>query len=255
MVFNFDEEMVMNVINEALEDAAFNASQEQMNKIVNAIDESFPGVIAVLANGMEEHWKSEAKGVMTGWGEKYAAAIKSKIEGSKAEIYVDEEMKDKGSGKPSIMFVDMVEKGMKSFSIKDALLASEKAKIGPDGVKYITVPFPVATPRKEGQGKQASKFGGREMTQEMHRIVKSGGKIKSGKLKTGQNVAGLTRYNTRQRHSQYGIFRRVSEKSQGWIHPGVGPEPVYKKVLSEVNKRVAEVLTEYCKAIVKEYTQ
>jgi hypothetical protein len=74
------------------------------------------------------------------------------------------------------------------------------------------------------------------------------------KLKSGVDVSGLTRYNTRQRHSQYGIFRRVSEKSTGWQHPGVAASPVFPSVLKEVDRRIQEVLAEFCKNIVKEYT-
>ena len=96
------------------------------------------------------------------------------------------------------------------------------------------------------------------MTREMHRIVKSGGKLSPGTTLNikGKNIdiTGLSRYVTRQRHEQYGIFRVVSEKSQGWQHPGVAAEPVYPKVLAEVNKKIQEVLSAYCREIVKEYT-
>lgn len=252
--FDLDEDIVLGAVAQALEEAGSQASEEQFTKIVEAIDDSMPGVINVLAYGMQEFWKQEAKDSGTGWGNIYANAIKVKQNGDDMEIYVDQDMIDKSSNKPNMMFVKMVEQGQRSFSIKDALLASDKAKVGPDGLKYITVPFPVSTPRKKDQGSPASKFGGREMTREMHKIVKSGGKLKSGILKTGENVAGLTRYVTQQRHSQYGIFRRVSEKSQGWIHPGRGPSPVFPSVVAEVNKRIGEVLSEFCKAIVAEYT-
>lgn len=253
-VFNIDPDMISEIIGNALDEVGSQASEEQFSKIVEAIEKSMPGVIKVLTYGMEENWKNMAKGSPTGWGQKYANSIKSEVEGNVGTVFVDESIMDKGSGKPNLMYVKMVEEGMRSFSIKDALLASDKAKIGPNGVKYITVPFPVATPRKASQGKQSSHFGGREMTNEMHRIVKSGGKIASAKLKSGQDVSGLTQYNTRQLHSQYGIFRRVSEKSKGWIHPGVMASPVYPKVMDEVNKRVGEIMSGFCKAIVKEFT-
>jgi hypothetical protein len=253
-IFDLDEDMIIDTIEAALADAGYDASEEQMAKIVEAIDEGFPGVVEVLTYGMQEHWKAEAVDSGTGWGQKYANAIKAEVTGKKGLIYIDEDLTDKTSNKPNMMFVKMVEEGVKSFSIKDALLASDKAKTGPSGIKYIIVPFPVATPRKAGQGKMARKFGGREMTAEMHKIAKAGGRIKSGRLKTGEDVSGLTRYVTRQRHSQYGIFRMVTEKSKGWVYPNKSARPVFPSVIQEVNKRVGEVVSEFIKAIVKEYT-
>lgn len=252
-VFNLDENIIMDTIASALEEAGSQVSETQFEKITEAIDEALPGVIEVLTYEMQEHWKQEARDSGTEWGEKYANAIEAKVSEGKGEVYLDEDMVDKTSNKPNMMYVKMIEEGMKSFSIKDALLASDKAKTGADGVKYITVPMPVGIPRSKSQGKQASKFGGREMTQEMYNIVKSGGRV-SGKLKSGQKVSGLTRYVTRQRHSQYGIFLRVSEKSTGWIHPGRGATPVFPSVIMEVNKRVGQILSDFCKAIVSEFT-
>jgi len=253
--FNLDENMILETISNALESAGINVSEEQFFKITNAIDDSFPGIIEMLTYGMQEHWKDEARNVSTGWGKKYANAIKASVSGNRGEVFIDEDLIDKESNKPNLMYVKMVEEGMKSFSIKKALLKSEKAKRGRDGIKYITILFPVATPRKPGQGKMAQKFNKREMTEKIYKIVKSGGKITSEeKLKSGQEATGLTRYVTRQRHSQYGMFRRVSEKSQGWIHPGVPEESVFPKILEEVNRRIETVLREYCKNIVREFT-
>ena len=254
--FNLNEDLILDAIVSALEEAGYQASDEQMAKIVDAIDESFPGVIQVLTYGMQEQWKAEAKNSGTGWGQKYANAIKAKVTGTVGEIYIDENMVDKSSHKPNMLFVKMVEEGMKSFSIKDALLASDKAKIGSDGIRYITIPFPIATP-KTTESKSASQFGGREMTKEMYNIVKNGGRLTSGNIKAGGkdlDVSGLTKYNTRQRHGQYGIFRRVSETSSGWQHPGVARSPVFPSVKQAVDARIQEVLAEYCKSIVREFT-
>lgn len=252
--FNLNEDMIIDSIVEALEDVGSELSEQQFIDITNTIDEKFPGVIEVLTYGMQEHWKSEAIDSGTEWGQKYANAIKADVTGNKGYIWVDESETDKTSNKSNFMFVKMIEEGVKSWSIKDALLASDKAKIGPTGIKYITVPFPVRAPAKSGQGKMTRKFGGREMTAEMHKIVKSGGRLTSGTLKGGQDVSGLTRYVTAQRHVQYGIFRRVSKNSTGWQHPGRGPSPVYPSVLAEANKRVGEVISEFIKAVVQKYT-
>jgi hypothetical protein len=255
--FDIDPEMIIDSVAEALEAAGSQASEEQFYNIVKEIDGNFPSVIGTLTYGMQEHWKSEARNVSTGWGAKYAAAIKADVKGNIGEIYIDDSAKDKTTNKPLMLYVSMVEQGMHSFSIKDAVLKSKKAKIGASGLKYISIPFPVSTPRQPEQGTMQSRFGGREMTDAMHKIVKSGGRLKSGSLNVkgkDVDVSGLTRYVSRQRHEMYGIFRTVSEKSEGWIHPGKKAEPVYKKVLAEVNRRIHEVIMEYCKEIVKEYT-
>jgi hypothetical protein len=255
--FDIDPEMIIDSIAGALESAGSQASEEQFYNIVKAIDGSFPSVIETITYGMQEHWKSEARGVSTGWGAKYAAAIKADVKGNKGEIYIDDSAMDKTTNKSLMLYVEMIEKGVKSWSIKEAVLKSKKAKIGASGLKYISIPFPVSTPRRENQGTMQSKFGGREMTDAMHKIVKSGGRLKSGSLNIkgkDVDVSGLTRYVSRQRNEMYGIFRTVSEKSEGWIHPGKKAEPVYKKVLAEVNRRIHSVITEYCKEIVKEYT-
>jgi len=252
--FNINEGTVFESIAQGLEAAGKNLSEEQFVGVANRINESLPGVIEVLAYGMQKYWKQEARD-SGGWGDKYANAIKVALDGDSARVYVDESLTDKTSNKPNMMYVKMVEEGMKSFSIQDALLKSEKAKISATGIKYMIIPFPVRTPKKKGsKTKSASKFGGREMTREMHRIVKEGGRISSGKLETGQDIAGLTRYNTRQRHSQYGIFRVVSQNSKWKDHPGVPASPVFPSVLKEVDKRIQEVLAEFCKAVVKEFS-
>ena len=252
--FDIDSSMVLDTISTALEDAVSRVSEEQFINIANTIDEKMPGVIEILTYGMQEHWKNEAKNSGTGWGAKYSQAIKAKVTGDSGEIYVDDTMTDKTSGKSSIMFVNMVEQGMRSFSIKEGLLRSEKAKVSADGIKYMVVPFPVRTPARPEQGKSASHFGGREMTKEAYDIVKAGGRF-TGKLKSGQNVTGLTQYSTRQHNSQFGTFICVSEKSSGWQHPGVAANPVFQNVVKEVNKRIQEVLGAFCRSVVEEFTK
>jgi hypothetical protein len=254
MIFNIDADQAMNEIAEALESAGAQMSEEKFNQIATAIETAMPGIIQVLAQGVAEDWKSQAAGA-GGWGSKYARAIKYHVQGTNAEIYIDEGIVDKGSNKPNFMFAMMIEEGVSSWSIKDALLASDKAHTGKDGVKYITVPFPVATPRSKGQGKMKTQFGGREMTAAMYSLVKNGGKLTSGKTGSGADVSGLSQYNTRQLHSQYGIFRRVSEKSTGWQYPNKSPRPVFPEVLKEVNNKIQEAISAFCKAVVQEYSK
>lgn len=252
--FNIDAGMVLETIAQGLEDAAAQVSETQFIQIANTIEEKLPMVVEILTYGMQESWKEEARNSGTGWGPKYANAIKAKVTGNMGVVYVDESMIDKTSNKPNIFFVKMVEEGMRSFDIKTGLMASEKAKMSSDGIKYIVIPFPVRAPAKPDQGQPASHFGGREMTQEAYDLIKSGKRF-SGKLKGGQEVSGLTQYRTRQFHEQFGMFIAVSEKSQGWIHPGVAPNPVYQNVLAEVNKQIQKVLSAFVQSVVREYTQ
>ncbi len=187
-IFGIDEEMIMSTIARSLEDAGSQVSEEQFGNIVDQINESFPGIIELLTTSTQENWQAEARAT-GGHGVKYANAIKSDVSDNEGIIYVDEDMIDKTSNKPSKMFVSIIENGTGSWSIKDALMKSDKAKIGKDGIKYMTIPLPVSTPRKANQGKMSSHFGGREMSKEAYKIVKNGGKFKGG-LKSGTGLGG-----------------------------------------------------------------
>ena len=249
MIFDIDQDVIMNTIMSAMN----KAGEEYAQQIIERIDDSIPGVLELLINDSTEYWKETAIGKGGGWGEIYASAIKNKKSDNGGEIYIDESVKGKNN-KPAKMFSEMVEKGVKSFSIKDALLASEKAKTSKDGIKYIIIPMPVHTPSKKGQGKMSSRFGGREMSADVYKIVKNGGRAPSGTLSTsGQDISGLTKFETRQFHSQYGIFRCVSSKNTGWQYPEKSPRPVFPSVIDYVNKRVAEIVDDLCQAIVKEF--
>ena len=262
MIFDFDADTILSGIESAMDEADARLSQEAMDHIVNQINASLPGLVELMTYNTEETWKDIAGGA-AGWGSKYAKAIKSNFKGSEGTVFLDETSIDPSSGKPNLMFAKMMEGGVKTWSIKEALLASDKAKTGPSGIKYIVVPLPVATPRKAGSGHKASYFGGREMTQEIHDLVKAGEKVSEGttitvKTTAGSkqvDVSGLTRYNTRQRHSQYGIFRCVSSNSKGWQYPDVPPEPIFPSVIQYVEKRMAEVLKQFCADIVETYSK
>jgi enoyl reductase-like protein len=251
--FNIDD-MIFESINNAMRQAEADLTEQQVHNIVNAIDGALPGLIQLLTQDTKEEWKQEAIESGTGWGEKYARAIMSKISNKEGSVYIDESAMD-STGKKSMMFVQMIEKGVKSWSIKDALLASEKAKTGKDGIKYIIVPFPVAAPRQKGQGKPLSRFGGREMSSEVHDLVKSGGRAPKGTTDiSGQDISGLTKWTTEQRHEQYSIFRCVSNRSVGWQYPTIGATPVFPSIIDYVNKRIQEILNDFCLAVIKEYS-
>ena len=251
--FDIDSENIANIIAQSLEDSQAEISEQSFNQIITKINETLPGIIPLLAQRTQEMWKAEAKSTSHGWGEKYANAIKTVINNDSAVVFADPDIDDPSTNKKSSLWIGLIEKGVKSWSIKEALLKSEKAKVSADGIKYIIVPFPVSTPRKQGSGQQMSRFGGREMTQDAYALVKGGGRF-SGQLKSGQEVSGLTRYTDRQKHEGYGLFLCVSQKSSGWIFPGVGAEPVYNKVLQKVNEQIGQLIAGYCTAIVKEFS-
>jgi len=252
MIFDIDSDGIMNSIIQALDSAEASLTDEMIEKIFNQIDDAIPGVIELLVEDTAEHWKEKASGSGTGWGQKYANAIRSKVSNGEGSIYVDESVKD-SSGKPAVMFARMVENGVKSWSIKDALLKSDKAKISKDGVKYMIIPFPVHTPPKKGQGKMSSRFGGRVMDSEVHNLVKNGGRAPKGSTSTdGQDISGLSKWESQKYHSGYGIFRVVSQKSRGWQYPNVSETPVFSSVKDYVEKRIAEMVNALCVAIVKE---
>lgn len=255
MIFSLDENMIIQKVIMAFDDAESDISEEQFNKIAIAINDSVPGLISVLTRGMAEHWKQAAMDA-GGWGNKYAGAISYTIDKDSGEIFLDDKKTDQSSGKPNMMFAKMVEEGMKSFSIKEGLMKSEHVKRGKNGVKYIVVPFPVAVPRGIKNMKESKQFGGREMTQEAHKLVKTEGKY-IGALATGGDTfgSGLVRYTTRQFHEAYGMFICVNENSRGWIHPGVMANPVFPKVIEEVNKKIAELISDFCAELVKKYSK
>jgi hypothetical protein len=256
VIFDFIDEDVLDVVINTLEGIGRKVSEDKFIEIADKIDEAMPGIIERMTIDAHDEWKSRAIEA-SGWGSKYSDAIKYELSDKKGEVFLDDSIIDKESGKPNIMFAKMMEDGVKSWSIKDALMKSDKAKKGKDGIKYITVPFPVATPRKKGQGKMASKFGKREMTKEIYEIVKKGGRIRDMQINVrgkSIDVSGLQKFVTQKYHAQYGFFRRVSEKSTGWQYPAIGAQPIFSGVEKYVRKRISEIMTEFSQALIKEYS-
>lgn len=177
------------------------------------------------------------------WGLKAGETVKVDVKGSKVRIYADEEEIDPRSGKKKILYMNIIEDGIKSWSIKDALLSSKRVHVSAKGTKYIHVPFRYRVP---GAQKKHTYFSG-VMPSEIYNIVK-GGKTT---LKGGEygRMAGLAKHG-REKHSQYFTFRTVSERSAGWVYPAIAGTPVYKKVLSQLEKMFPVVLENFCKAMI-----
>ena len=60
-VFDIDTDMVLNAVTEALEQAGSDVSEEQFNKICDAIEAGMPGVISVLTRGGYRDWETDRK--------------------------------------------------------------------------------------------------------------------------------------------------------------------------------------------------
>jgi hypothetical protein len=204
------------------------------------------GLANTIADMAAQFWRGEAIAASP-WGDKYANAIRvdPSTGGQEARVYVDEEQVDERSQRPAIMFVNMVEEGMRSFSIKEGLLNSKRVKTTTKGIRYIIVPFRYRTPKKNQ--KPASGFAG-VMPKDVYALVKSGVPLRG---KDYGHMAGLKRYdNEAGGHGQFFTFRMVTEKSQGWQHPGVRPTPVFEKVLTQVQQMVSAALDNYLRSLV-----
>lgn len=203
-------------------------------------------LVNVISDKVAETWAADAEKASP-WGSKYAQAIRvepmTSAGGGFAKVYIDENVVDARSDKPAILFVNMMEKGMQPFSIKEGLLASKRAKKSNDGITYIIVPFRWRTPAKT---KKSSQFVG-VMPSDVYAIVKGGVQLKGSQY---GHMAGLVKFE-KAHQSTYFTFRVCSEKSQGWQHPGKDATPVYEKVLRKVDAMIKQAIETYCEAVVK----
>jgi len=220
---------------------------EVADAVVSILEETQPdavrGFVVQMANFAYELWTMEARNASS-WGDRYASTITMDIPSagksvSEDSVYVDE-------SHPNFMFVNIMENGMKSFSIKDALLAGKAARRNKAkyGTVFVHVPFRWRTP-KDDQSKTHSTFSGM-LSDDIYEIAKGGGRVTVDMAKSvrNKNLAGLKRFGG-DGHGQYLTFRTVSEKSQGWKHPGAPATPVYRKVEQLVNDRVEKELLSF----------
>ncbi len=227
---------------------------ELMAMLNENVPKQAQGLLNTITDKAYELWYEEARSVPTGWGEKYAQAITVEPAGPNggfAKIYVDDGKTDPRTGKPAFLFVNLVEDGMKSFSIKEGLMKSDRVRTMTrkrDGksIKFIIVPFRHRTPKK-GQA-PASGFAD-VMPDDVYKIAKSGTVVRGEKY---GKLSGLKRYdNEGGGHGQFLTFRMVTEESKGWQHPGKGATPVFDKVLEHVERMIAKTLQAYAEAMLK----
>lgn len=222
------------------------------------------GLVNYVGSQVQRLWKTQAIALARhrSWGEKYAEAIElepADSAGGTARVFVDESKIDKSTKKPNMMFVNMVENGIQSWSIRDALLKSARVKRAADGYRYITVPFRWRTPSSvKGT---ATVFTG-TMPNDIYRAVKSGVKLVGKEFGA---FSGLTRYGS-SLHGKYFTFRTVSErvfrlkKTRGdapltkadWQYPDVAPTPVFERVEGLIGKLIDSILADYVANVAKD---
>lgn len=159
----------------------------------------------------------------------------------------------------------IIEKGMKSFDMKKGLLSGKKVKTSPTGVKYVTVPFEQKTPSAMSKQmpkevySQAKKLGYGKSLKDM--TVKGFGKLsKIGRKSNLKNKTthksgkyeGLTKVG-RKGHAQYFTFRRVTENSDGWIHPGFKATPVFPNVVETTQRTLKMLLQDNLKKAISPF--
>ena len=232
-----------------------NEESDQLIKAVNKMLEMFPeklsGFLNLLAYNARDIWAEDAINASP-WGTKYASALAvepASPGGEIAKVYVDDSVETvAGRGKkPASLFVNMMEFGVKSWSIKKALMKSKRVKVSSQGIKYITIPFRQRTPEGKGKSqKKSSEFAG-VMSSQIHALVEGGGAVKGEKY---GHMAGLTKVE-KPGHSQYFTFRTVTQDTEGWMHPGKAKTAVYEKSLKKIQKMIQENIEVFLKAIVE----
>lgn len=219
----------MNIDFQGILDSIFTMSQKQF-------PQSTAGMANLLLDKAYQYWRAKAQS-SGGWGERYANTLKIQPMtgvGGTGSVYVDEKH-------PDAKFVYMMENGVASWSIKDALLEGKAARRNKAkyGTLFVRVPFRYRTPSKM---KKTSAFAG-VMPNDIYKLVKGGATLKTAGRVFGETsktpyLSGLKRYGGAL-HGQYMTFRTVSEKSQGWQYPKIPAKPIFPKVMEKVEKMIA----------------
>lgn len=208
-----------------------NEAQKALTKKVNELFGASDGFLEYLQEISLSIWANTAIEENKSWGPMYASALRKSKSGDVARVYVDE-------SDSRYKFVEMMEEGVKPWSIRDALLNSKKVRYSKTGARYIAVPFRWKTPTQQGGEKPLSSFAG-NIPRDVYQIVKAGGRLGGG----WGNLSGLKRYGS-EKHSQYMTFRMVSDNTptSKWQHPGKRATPVYDKVYPMIIDKVNQSL-------------
>lgn len=227
-----------------------------LQRFIEATQKKFETEAVNLGNyvggQIRDLWRKMAIGLARheGWGRKYAAAIQfepaSKGSG-RARVWADVAADDKTTRVSNAIWVGIVEKGIKSWSIRDALLASKRVKRSRDGGRYIIVPFRWRTPA--GYKKSSEVFTG-TMSKDIYKIVKTGVRLKGEEY---GHMEGMQRYGG-SLHGQYFTFRVVSDKTptSAWQYPETPGTPVFEKVRAKVSGLIAATISDYIRGFVED---
>lgn len=199
------------------------------------------GLANLLLDQAMQFWRATAQS-SSAWGERYASTLKLEpFKTGMGRVFVDEEH-------PNAMFVYMMEDGVKTWSIKKALLEGKAARrnLAKYGKLFVRVPFRFRTP---GKGKKTSGFAG-VMPSDIYALVK-GGKRLSKAPDNMPHIAGLKKYGSGV-HSQYLTFRTVTETSAGWQYPNVPATPVFQKVQKRVEAMIGQTIVNMVKGFEKD---
>ena len=217
--------------------------------------------------GQEVHarWISAAEETLDATLDYYLKGIQEPINGTSA---VSVTLEDK--------FAEMIETGSPSYDIKPGLMASPKARTSQDGKKYMNVPAHYIDPRGATGMPKRPEFQGRDgkLHSRYNRSAFPKGRLEQvralapherldgarafgttgGRLghpfpifnpklhSTPRKAAGIYRASGHNRLTLES-FVRVSEDSEGWLHPGWPGEKLADKVFEDVHADIFNIVS------------
>lgn len=222
---------------------------DQLDKFIKLLgNQSFPGLansIKISANMVQREWVKTIKNskAKNGWKNEYIKSIHINFENEmSSEVYADENK-----------YIDFIEDGVKRFDMKPGLINGPNSRQGKNGRYNIIfmrkgIPgtqhiqnMPVVTYQKikkmskEGLVKRYNTIGIGNVMQLKTKQVKKRTKNKSEKYEGLQKIGSKG-------HSQFGTFRVVSKKSEGWIYPGSSSIKIFSTVSRKVEPKVKKIL-------------
>lgn len=178
-------------------------------------------------------------------------------------------------------YAGYVEYGVSSFDMKKMLSTSHQVRVSKKGIRYLIIPFRHMTPGEHTkQGAQNQRATAKSMPKNIYDLAKSLAKsnVTGTYHETSKNIAspakarnykngipqaqrwkynwgqrltgiggiheGMVKMNTTGGGSQYLTFRVMSQKSRGWIHPGIEAKHLTQKTVAQVSGKINSYLEE-----------
>jgi hypothetical protein len=220
-----------------------------IDKILKLLgSQSFPGLvnsIKIAANTVQKDWINEIKNskIKEGWKKEYINAIRINYEDDlNVEIYADEDNK----------FVNFAEEGIKRFDMKPGLINGPHSRQGKNG-RYNIVFFRKGVPGtqhiqnmaqttyKKIQKLSKEDIIKRYKTMGIGNIIQMKTKKVKARSKTKTSGFDIQKIGSRN-HTQYGNFRVVTQRSVGWIYPGIQGIKVFSIVSRKIQSKVKKIL-------------